>query len=112
VYARNRGEPHTAGDLTAGSSCGETGSTGILEPHRPPLKDLRDLRGSIRSLAYLFFLGFAFGFLFASLTAAPGLKGCPQGAVAMVTVAPHILHFAIATFLLNYQSTSRLVFAQ
>jgi len=62
---------------------------------------------------YLFFLAFAFGFLFASLTAPVTWKGigCPQGvAVAPVISAPHFLHFGIATFLLNYLSTSRLVF--
>ena len=45
------GEPKAAGGITAGSSCGEAGSPGILEAHSPPLKDLRDLRGSNRYLA-------------------------------------------------------------
>ena len=64
-----------------------------------------------KSSPYLFFLAFAFGFLFTSLTAPGGLKGVSAGvAVATVTVAPHTVHFAIATFLLDYQSTSRLVF--
>ena len=61
---------------------------------------------------YLFFLAFAVDFFFASLLGGAGLKGCPQG---MATSAPQSGHifvsgFAMATFLLNYQSTSRLFF--
>jgi hypothetical protein len=66
----------------------------------------------IEASPYVFFLAFAVDFFFASLLGGAGLKGCPQGTATSAPQQGHIFvsGFAMATFLLNYQSTSRLLF--